>query len=202
MDPMQQTPQGNPYEFITNPGQAPKKPLLGGSTKSRVLLVVGGIFLLFIIFGIANALLSSGKNASTQALKNIVAEQEEIIRIADIGTTDALGSEARGYAITVSMTTQTNQQEMLDVLKTTKIKISNPELKAKFSAKTDEAFTAAKANNRYDEALTQALNESLTKYMKNLKSAYNVVSSEKTKTAIDKAYTNADTLLKTTAQAQ
>lgn len=199
---MQQIPQGNPYDFITNPGPPPKKPLLGGSTKSRVIIVIGGIFLLFVIFGIASTILSSGKNTASLALKEVVAEQEELIRVADLGSKDALGSEARGYAVTVSMTLKTSQQETTERVTAAKMKISNTELKAKSSSKTDESLTAAKANNRYDEVLTEILNEKLNKYMKNLKSAYDLSGSEKTKTVLDKAYTNASTLLKSTTKTE
>ena len=199
---MQQAPQGNPYEFITNPGQPPKSPLLGGSTKSRIFIVVGAIFLLLILFGIASTILSSGKNASTVALKNVIAEQEELIRISDIGFKDALGTEARGYAITVSLTMKTSQQELTERLTATKAKMNAIDLKAKNNPKTDEALTAAQASNRYDEALTEALNDNLSKYMKDLKSTYNSTGSEKTKAALNKAYDNAAILLKTTTKTE
>jgi hypothetical protein len=54
MDPNNQYPsssQGNPYEFILNPNQAPKKKGLGGALGGNKLiktavLIVGGVILL------------------------------------------------------------------------------------------------------------------------------------------------------------
>lgn len=197
MDPLQQTPQNNPYEFITNPDQPSKKPAFGGSTKSRIILVSLGIVLLIIIATVISTVMGSAGRASVESLKNISAQQTEIIRVAELGNEGAISSETRAYISTISLTVTTSQQEVGERLTANKAKMSKVETASKLNSKTDESLNVAKANNRYDEELIATMNKELEKYMTSLKSAYDSNSSEKTRTALEKAYNNAGTLLAT-----
>lgn len=189
MEPMQQQPvQPNPYEFITNPGQ--QKPVGGGSTKSRIIVVAVGIVLLLVIGLGVSTLLSSAGKAAEQSLKDIVAEQEEIIRISETGAKDALSVETRSFAMTVLASVQTDQQKISKL-----VKLKPEERRAKQSSKTDEALTAAKANNRYDEVLTETLITRIGSYRTALKTAYDSTKAGKTRTTLSDTFDSASALL-------
>lgn len=195
MEPYQQQPQQNPYEFITNPAQPPKQPLFGGSMKSRILVVVIGLILIMIIGGVISTILSSAGKASRQQLKTALAEQVEIIRVSELGKNDALTSETRGYATTVNYVMKTNQISLEDRLKVQKIKVEKVERAAKFNPKTEEALKAASSNNRYDEVMTETLDKLLSEHQKTLRSAYNSNENEKTRVVLQKNFKDAELLL-------
>lgn len=197
MDPYSnQTPQQNPYDFILNPSQPPKKQLFGGgSMKSRIIIVAVGLILLMIIGAIISSLIANANKGPTEQLKSIVAQQQEIIRIANSGTDSALTSTGRSFAATVKMSIQTDQKNLRDQLSTTGIGLKPEELSSKRNSKTDEALKAAADNNRYDEELIDALSKMLNTYAKDLKSAFDATKNQDTKQVLSDAYSSAVTIL-------
>jgi hypothetical protein len=196
MEPMPQNPQPNQYDFILKPPQAPKKRLFGGgSLKNRIIVVVAGLLLLMIIGAIVTSIISNSNKGPTNQLKSIVALQQEIIRIADGGTDDALTTDGRAFASTVKYSVQTDQKKLQEVLESQSIKLKPEELSAKKSDKPDEALTVAAANNRYDEELKEILSEKLEEYRTELKSAFDASKGQKTKSVLSDAYTSVGNLL-------
>lgn len=196
MDPNQLPPQQNPYSFITSTGPAPKKPLLGGgSMKSRILLVGGTLLLIIIIFTVVSSLLSGGSKGTISGLKDIIAKQQEIIRIAELGAKDATSVDARNFAKTVSLTVQTDQTKTVEILSSNNGKIIKEEQAASFSSKTDQALEAAKANNQYDTVLKETLTTQLTAYLATLKKTHDGTNGKNTKENLSSSYKNASTLI-------
>lgn len=189
MEPSQQPVQPN-YDFLANSGPQKQPGLSGGSTKTRILVVVVGALLLIIIgFVVMNLLSSAGKTAE-QNLKSVIAEQEEIIRISDMGVDEALTTEVRSFAVSVLSVVRTDQQKIGKF-----VKLKPEERRAKRNTKTDEELNAAKASNRYDEALTETLTSKLKTYQSTLKAAYDSAKANGTRTALSDAYNNVSTLL-------
>lgn len=178
----------NPYDFITDTSVT-KKPLFDHtSTKNRVILIVGGIFLLFIAMGVISSILSSGKKTYISNLKSIYAEQQEVIRISDMGAKDALSPTTRNYAETVSLSVKTQQQQISELISKNKSKVEPAEANIKKSSKTDEALTAAQAANRFDDAITEAINKQLDSYKLSLDVAHASAESQSTKQKLEKMY--------------
>lgn len=200
MDPMQQPGQQPPagqYDFITNSPQKTKKPLIDpGSTKGRIMVVVGIVVLLMIGATIVTTIMSAGSKAARQNLKTVYATQQELIRVADLGVKDALSSDTRGFASTVSMSVKSDQIKTASLLASNGAKIKPEEANAKKSTKTDEALAAAQAANRYDETLVENLNKQITAYQQALDAAHTAISSKKDQEALVVMYTGAQTLAK------
>lgn len=193
MNPNQPS-QPNPYDFITSPGQpAPKAGK--SSTRSRLVVIAVGILLLVILASVAFSFLGSADRTARQNLKNIVAEQEELIRVAALGIQDAQSADVKGRAYIVSTSVQTSQQEIISLLESGKASIEPQEKVAKKDSKTDEALSAAAASNRYDEAFTAILDEKLEEYLQSLKTTYDGMSGEKSRTALSSAYSSASIIL-------
>ena len=178
----------NPYGFITDPAKPPKTPMFGGSMKSRVILVVAGLIVVFILGLIINTLLSASSNKSNQVLKNAVAEQQEIIRISEMGMKDALTPDTKGYATTVNFVTKTSQKNLQERLGKQKIKMNKQDFASKTNTKTDELLKSASASNSYDEAMNSALDKLLEQHMKTIQTAYDMSGSAKTKEVLKKDF--------------
>lgn len=196
MEPMQQQPQQNPYEFITNPTQPTNNRPLGGSMKTRIIVVIGGFILLLIIFSIISSILSSAGNAAKQSLKDVSAEQVEIIRVSELGMTEALGSQAKGYATSVNLIFITDKAALDERLSAQGIKMNKTELASKLNPKTEELLSAAGSNNRYDESLTEILNDLIANHQKTVQKAFQAnEDAENTKSTLEQLFNNTDKLL-------
>lgn len=197
MDPMQQQPTTpNPYGFIVNPEQPSKRPFLGGnSAKSRLVLVVGGVLLLMIIAIIASSIFSSLNNKGTNQLKVVYAEQQELIRIAQIGSKDAQSTDTRNFAITTLFAAQTSQQKVSTVLTSRGIKLKPEEVNAKLNDKVESILTGAAANNQYDETMQELLKKQITSYNQALEAAFNSNEGQQTRAALSEAFKSSGTLL-------
>jgi len=200
MDPMQQQPAPpNPYGFIVNPEQPPKRPLLGGnSVKSRALVFGGGILLLIIIAVIVMSIFSSIGSAGTNQLKTVYAEQQELIRIAELGANNALSTDTRGFAATTLLSTRTSQQQVQSILSSRRVKLTPEEINAKQNPNVEEILTGASANNRYDETMVELLNERITNYNQALRAAYDSNDGQQTRNTLNEAFASASTLVNTT----
>lgn len=195
MEPMPQQPQTNPYQFITDPQKQSSGPKFGGSMKSRIIIVAGLALLLIIAASVVSVILTSINRGPVNQLKDIVAQQEEIIRIAGIGAEKAIGVDTRSYAQTVLQSVQTDQSKLITQMEKSKISITKLELASKKNTKTEEALEAASAANRYDEAIKQDLSEKVADYAESLKSAYDKGPGNAMEQVLSESFDNANAIL-------
>lgn len=195
-------PQQNPYAFLNETGPAPKKPFFAGSLKGRIILIGGALLLIIIIFSVASSLLSSGSKGTVTSLKDIITKQQEIVRVAELGAVNSTSVDTRNFAKTVALTVQTDQTKVLEALTKNKAKMSASEQAAGLNAKTDQILEAAKANNQYDNVLTDTLASQLNAYLTVLKSTYDKTNGPNTKEVLSRSYTNATTLMAPSQAAQ
>lgn len=197
MDPIQQQPTPpNPYGFIVNPEQPSKRPLFGGgSTKSRLILVIGIVLIIMILGIIVSSIFSAMGSAGTKQLKIVYAEQQEIIRIAGFGVKDAKGSDARNFAATTLYTTQTSQQQISSALSKQGVKISPEDANIKLNNKVEDILTGAAANNRYDETLRELLEKQIASYTKALEAAHDANEGQQIRTTLTDSYKSAALLV-------
>lgn len=195
MNPDQQ-PSQNPYDFIFNP-QQPNSPqrMGGGSFKSRLLIIAGGGILLIIIASIIGAVLSSAGKADVNALKDIVARQEELVRVASLGADQAQSTQIRSLAYTTMYSVTTQKQKLTQYLATQGITLNEVELASRKKSSVDQELESAGANNRFDDAFSKILNESLADYNNSMQSAYQSVTGEKSKEVLAESYKSSATLL-------
>ena len=183
-------PGSNPYEFITNPGKPPKKQLFGGggSLTKRLIIVVGGAVALMILLAIGTSLLTSGGSGNVSALKTMVAQQQELARIAAIGAERAQDSSIRAQALTTKLSVTTQQQKLTSYLASRDVKLNEQELIIKLNKDTDKALDAAASSNRFDQAFQEELTKQLNSYAVALQDAYKSTSNEKGKAVLSESF--------------
>jgi len=196
MEPTNQPPQQNPYDFINNPIQPQKSPGFGAnSLKTRLLVVGGGLLILIIIATVVGSFLTNSGKGDLPGLKNLVAEQQELIRIATVGTTKAIDPSVRALAVNTSLSTTTQQQKLIAYLDTRGVKLSKIELAANKSDAIDKELETAVSNNRFDEAFSKIIGSSLQAYNSNLNQAYKAAANTKSKTILEESFNNSVILL-------
>lgn len=174
MDPNNQypsSPQGNPYEFILNPNQAPKKKI-GGKFGNHFVLtiaaIVGGALILMIILSFVINALSPAKISKEDEIA-LAQTQTELLRISRQASSDAVQQVTKNLATTVEYTMVTQQKQTIDVLAKIKVKVNNKELALKQNATTDQKFATAKATSTFDQTYTEIIQTELTNYANTLK---------------------------------
>ncbi|MBA2278859.1 hypothetical protein H0V99_00235 [Candidatus Saccharibacteria bacterium] len=191
------TPGNNQYDFITNPSKPPKKPFLllgSGSMKSRLLLIGGIAVLLMVLFVVASTILTSGSKSAAGNLKSLVAQQQELIRVADMGA-KAADSNTRSIAITAKLSVQTQQTALKSHLEKNKIVLTKEELASKKDSEVDDALKTATSNNRYDDVFNEVLNSQLTNYAEALQNAYNAAANPTSKDLLSDSFSSTTAIL-------
>lgn len=193
--PMQQMPQSNPYEFITNPAQQqkPKLSLPGGKNDKlmRVVVILVGIVILISLIMFGMNLLGSSKQKNINQLVTVAQKQTELIRITEIGIKKAKTKEAKDLAMTTKLTLISQQSVLSDAVKKAGSKLDSKVLVLGKDSKTDQLLTQAEQSNNFDEVFLEKLKSELTEYAQSVKNAYDTTTSTKTKEALEIQFNNA-----------
>lgn len=182
------------YDFIFNDGQPGKKSLLPSNMgkRGRIILVAAGAMIGIMLVVIIVGLISGSQKGDTQALITAAKQQEELIRIAEIGVSKAKTQDAKNIAITTKLSLSSQQSEMQAAIKAAGV--SSKSAKSTPSSKTDQALLTAEQNNRFDEEFLKIMSDSLSAYQKSVKAAYDGATSKKLKSALTTQFKSANTL--------
>lgn len=190
----------NPYDFLQDK-PAGKKTLLpslpsGNSKKQRTIIAVVVGFIVLLVIGTIFALVFSGAPSNKEELLSLAKQQNEIIRIADIGVQKSRDAQAKNLALIAKLTLTTDQQPLLSALKAQKVKITPKELTASKDSKNDEILNNAVQANKFDDIFIELLQSKLTTYQQSLKKAYdNPATGKKLKDTLDTQYKNASLII-------
>lgn len=158
-------PSNNPYDFIMNPQQPKPKRKFGlDPFITKILLVLAGVFIIMIILAFALSM-AGPKKISTEDLVSLAQTQQEIIRIAHQGTTDAVQQTTKNLAVTTEFTLKTQQSKLLGYLADKKgTEVKEKELGLKQNASTDLELKEAKQTSTFDVTFSSVLEEELRSY--------------------------------------
>jgi hypothetical protein len=187
----------NPYDFIVNPNAGPSRRRVPGSNSVvlRLLLVLGGIFLLFIAFVVGkNLLLVDSTN--TPLLISAASQQQELIHLSGKAVlVTTIDSTTKNSALTSQLTLTSQQQQLLVYLKANGHKVAPKQLSTQISLATDQQLTASLAASTYDATFRQIMTTKLTTYKQTLQQAYAKTSGAVGKALLNKDYDSAQLLL-------
>jgi hypothetical protein len=129
-------------------------------------------------------------------LSELAAEQQEIVRIANLGIENAVGAETKNLAITTKLSVASQHEKLLDYLKDRKHKITKEQLAAKKDTSVDKALREAREENNYDSVFKEVIKEDLASYATNLEKSYQSATSTKAKNLLSESYDSTQNLLK------
>ncbi len=184
-------PQSN-YDFIMNPGTAPKRSLSAGPAAGRRMFVlVGVVVVLFLVFFVAMAI--KGGGGASANLTTIAETQTEIVRVSGEGVNSQgiTATANQNLAINVQLTVSSQLSALKAFLKTQGTKLSDKTLSLKKNTTTDTQLTTAQQNSSYDTVFAQIMQTELNGYLNELKSAYQADTGLKTRALLSADYTQA-----------
>ena len=190
----------NQYDFIMNNGanQQPSSKFglpSGNSTKQRVLIILGGLFLLVIVGIFLMSLLNSGSKSKSAKLLELAQQQTEIIRVTDsvVDNKAVRNSSTLALANNVSLSVTTTQTQTLAMMNG--VKANDKRLALKLNAQTDAKLTSAAQNNQYDAIAIAIIKDELKTYRDLLNTTYETVSKKEDKQVLANAYKGVGLLL-------
>jgi hypothetical protein len=198
--PPQQVPQSpaNPYGFIMDAQNKPKRGLKPStdSKGKRVLFAIVALVILLIVFKVGSSLLFGSKISNAQLLTTLVAQQQEINRVSDLGLRSASDPATTAYAETTKLSILTQQNKLLAYLKKKNVKITPLAMAALLNTKTDAALKTAYESNQFDAVYLTILRKELINYAASVKKDYATASNTTSKQILLDAYNSTVLLLK------
>lgn len=181
------------YDFITNPPKPPKKSLFSGGGKRGILIILAGGIGLFAVILLLGSIFFSG-DPGRDALLNVARKQSKIIAVSTMGVEDSGTNQTKGLAVAVQLTLISEQRDIIaQIYKGGKVK--SKEYTTGAGTDITAQLENAQKNGRFDEVFTNIINEELTEYQRELKTANSIVVSPKTKELLSKDFESAGLLL-------
>lgn len=178
----------NPYGFIFNGGQKPKRNFsLSGFGMSRPVAIggtiVGGFLLIILILSLL------GRGSSVSPLTDIAARQQEIIRVSNLTSGKTQDVQTQNLALSVSAVLTSHKVQLTKYLG---IKINDGSLVGYLNKSTDSQLLAASQNNSFDSTYLDYLQKALNAYLQAIGTAKAPTDA---KNILDSAASDAQTLL-------
>lgn len=191
-------PQQPNYDFIMNPAQPTRKSPFsfggGSSLAMRILVVVGGLFVVMIIVAILLSAFAQNSNFDKAAMLSVAQDQTEIVRLATRGGQDSVSQDNKNFSATAKLGIASEQATLLKYLAAQGYAPDPKELTLKQSSATDAQLDSAKSSSTFDTTYVSVMKKSLTTYKNDLSAAYDG-SSNSTKAVLKARYDAAEMLL-------
>lgn len=193
MQPDQQP--ANNYDFILNPQQNhPKRSLGGGNLGLKLLVIIGGIFVVVVAVVLLMRALGGSNGLNKPALLSVAQDQTELIRLSSTGTQDSGSQSNKNFSITTKLTVSADQKEFLAYLAKFGYKPDSKDLALKQSAQVDKQLTDARSASNFDVAYHGVMKQALGTYQRDLNAAYNTAGPEG-RELLKKYYNSANLLM-------
>jgi hypothetical protein len=192
----------NPYGFIMDEPPKQKRTLIpkGESKKQRIIIMVGGGLALLTIILVIFSFISSLGGSGVKNLETLAKEQQEIIRVAELGERGATSTETKAFAQNAKLSVRSSQQNVIAYLTSLKIEVEPKQLSTTLNAKTDATLQDASDSGQFDEVFTSLLTKMLITYRANLTKYYNATDSAGQKNVLQNAYSQANDLINKTPE--
>jgi len=193
MQPTQQMPNPNTpppanqtpsvYDFILSEQSTKKAPKSSGAggQKNRIILMIIGILVIFMIGVIGYSVLTKNSKDNSSNLIDNEAYQTEIIRIATLSEARSKSVNIKNFAATVLLVTKTDLGTISGILAKKKTKIAPSALLKRKNAKTDALLDAAAQNNQFDSVFETELTKLLIQYQSSLYATVQITTAKKEK---------------------
>jgi uncharacterized protein YxeA len=189
------TADQNPYDFIMKPPtKSAKLSIFAGGGVKKIFVIVLAIGFIIVLVGVLVTLLTS-RGASTDSVKSLVQQQEELIRVSREVERKANTDTLKNLAYNIDLSVSSNQTQLIGWLTTHKVKLKDTELKLKHDATIDKQLANAHATSTYDTAAPAILADQLEQYLADTKTLFGQTSNKSLKKLLEKSFTAGKTLL-------
>jgi hypothetical protein len=165
--PPQQPGQPAPnYDFIfSEPKPARRVALpLGGGKLPRVLAVLVGVLVLFLLFAALKSAFSDSSSIATY-FNSIYENQQELIHLATgAGQVTTISDDNKNVALTVELSLTSEQAQLTSYMAANHFAVNKNLANVKVSSSVDAELTAAQSAGTYDATFSQVMQSELTDY--------------------------------------
>lgn len=182
------------YDFILNNGQQNKGPAFFSTQdprKRKLLAILFAGVVITLVLVIVIAMFSSG-GGSGDAIKRVIAQQTEIIRIVEIAQKDARDPALRNQLATLLAVVGSDLQQTSNFANQNGIKLTPVELASAQDSALDDDLESAKQRGTFDDEVVVALEQKSESYKQALSAAINEASGDQTRQLLS---TNAQNIL-------
>lgn len=186
----------SPYDFILNPQKPSRAGKFGKKNNLIVTLAIIVVVVLVLMIGttiLLNTL--APKTLTKQDYIGVAQTQNELIRISVVARDSSVQQATQNLATTVDFTLLTQQQQTLQVLSKSGVKLGKKDLALKQDATTDQKFASAKATSTFDTTYTQIIQAKLNDYASTVKALYNKATSKKDRDLMSGFYSQTELLI-------
>ena len=197
---MPQPPQ-NQYDFLNVQPTRQKNPLFGGNNpKQRMLISI--LFVLGVLFAVIIAIVvfRSLTAKDYTSYKNLVLKQTEIIRIAELGSSQARDVTTKNYAATIKSVTQSEKNDTLAFASKVGLTIQDKQLAISKDEANDKTLAAAESSNQFDQTFTTLINKLVADYHSEIKIAASGVDTKTEKAVVTTLQNNAAVIINSPKQ--
>jgi hypothetical protein len=189
----QAPPPANPYDFLLDQEQKPKKSLLPNMSGPVLVLGAGIVFIILII--IISALFLGKNKTSSGTILEVIGRAQEISRINTLEQPQLKDAATADLLATAQLALISEQTQLNDYAKTHKIKINPKKLEIYQNSQTDAQLHAAAQSNTLDSAYKAYLQQALNEYSDSLGKAYQGTKKPELQAILKEAYNSTQTLL-------
>ena len=184
------------YDFIMNSGAKRRGPLMSSSFSSRLLLALGGAFVLIIVAWIFLSIVRKSPHVDSPQLITIMQDQYELIQISAAAINSADSQTTRNFAKTVQLNLETDQNMLQAYMAKHNIKVKKSviHLLPANSKATDATLATAKTNGDYDQVYTQIAQSQLSAYQIALSQTYKMAQLHSEQLLLTNAFNDAKLL--------
>ncbi len=158
-------PAPNPYSYILNSPTPPKRNFLNSPKNTKVVAVLFVLVVLTVVIVGLTIFRSLSTKDYTDVL-GLAQRQNEIVRVAELGLTNAHDPATLNYAATIRNVTASEQYSTTEFLKKKGVGDVTKKIGLKKDTATDKALTTAQQTNTYDTVFTEKINQLLLDYQK------------------------------------
>ncbi|MBI2285317.1 hypothetical protein HYU82_00640 [Candidatus Saccharibacteria bacterium] len=182
------------FDFMLKqkPQQKKKFGLPTGLGKPAKLLIATVVAL---VIAITAALIFSGGDNSSKQVFDLMAQNQEIVRVSQLQDQKFTDEDTKGLSATTQAVMGSQKFQLGDYLSKVNIKYSEQQLATGMNSGTDTELQTAAQNNNLDDAYATYLKTSLMAYLNSLNSTYQATQSQTLKTTLKAAYESVQTLL-------
>lgn len=202
--PNPEKPSSDPYDFIRQSGRPQSSSPLSSNTSStsRIAIVASGAAVLIILAIVFIKVLSAPSDPTVALLTRLAQQQTELARVAAEPAQGTAAQPTLNFAMTTSLTLQSDQQSLLGMLASAGKTPDPAVLSATQNATTDTTLTTAKANGNYDTTFVNIAQNQLTTYQQTLTQTFKAAKSSKEKQWLTDAYNHAQLLMQMSNQTE
>lgn len=174
--------------------EAQKGPVGKFSSLGKPAKILATAVVALILVVVAAMVFSSGESNSQQVI-NLIAQNQEIIRVSQLQDQKFSDGNTKGLSATTQAAMNSQKFQLSDYLTKANVKYSPQQLAAKMNPNIDTKLQTAAQNNNLDDAYISYLKTSLTDYMNSLSETFKATKSQTLKSALQSASNSVQTLL-------